>query len=1146
MARNSVDRIISEVYVPGRLLYLLCMQVRGVRSESLVSWSRVISGRSPELVVRVKKMTSNRLVTFAAFLLMTTCVVETQGFLETSIYTSELKSKDGHPNQLRQKRQSSTYALEYIVVVEINVSEVILIQQLKSSVAVQLNNSTRISTVEITTVCQLNNSGFQCMCEDQYFWPCDKCMQYGQCNNNNNNTASSCNCINGVPNDGQFCQPLNNIANGSTCTTPPAPIEFQQSMSLTLDEKFDVALTNPNSATYSKYNTTLVKAIDFSYRNMTGYKPGSVRILRFRAGSVIVDFTINTTVKEPDFKAANSELSQILTLNGFKVAENAFAYSEEYDLLNSSGQIYPLQDLQLICALPIDVMGNIQWQVNGVDPFLNPVKYRLLNNNRTLIVNSVSAEDTGTYECIRTGNSLSHIQWQRLVIPPYPNIQVDPDKVFKCGNLSIPLQCCAQNSYTIEWTKDSMTSLTPPGPGSGCIMYSYTVWKQDCEAADIAVSFTCRLSDTSLSVFNYSSKSISIGLTKKAFDCEDSSFGVGSVNQTTFRQCNGNETGIQWAVCNNAGKWSIISDNCTLRVIQNLADQAKYLLPEQVPTFIANLSNAATINSEDIATVPVNLLKVVDVLSTLATISNTQSFTVNKTVMVNFLNTVDVITSEKAQATWTSLNNDKATGNASSVLLQSIEIIGSSFSDNNFSITTSNIQLVRNFNNLIQGILGTNASTQIVIPETSTPFPVTVIIFSAFDSVLPVRNATFSDSNETSTKINGDVVMIKGDSLISNISLGYSVINQSLGNPQCVFWNFSLLDGLGAWDSTGCELKPGGDQTKRLTCQCNHTTSFSILMSPFSLENDALAYITYIGVGVSIGSLVLCLLFESLIWKFVSKTDTSYMRHISIVNMALSLLVADICFIIGAAIGIPGQKTPVGPCSTVTFFIHFFYLALFFWMLLSALLLLYRTVVIFSRMSRAMMMTIAFTVGYGAPLIIAVITVAVTAGNGGYIQEENTCWLNWYKTKAILAFVIPALLIVLINLLVLIVIIYKIVRSGFLASIQRDDKRALVMIARCVGILTPLFGLTWGFGIGTMVSSAYGIHVVFAVLNSLQGFFILVFGTLLDYKSVLDGSSNRRGFYHFFPRRYGYNISTAAFTSDAPSSSTETFRFTDK
>ncbi|XP_060764581.1 adhesion G-protein coupled receptor F1-like [Neoarius graeffei] len=292
-----------------------------------------------------------------------------------------------------------------------------------------------------------------------------------------------------------------------------------------------------------------------------------------------------------------------------------------------------------------------------------------------------------------------------------------------------------------------------------------------------------------------------------------------------------------------------------------------------------------------------------------------------------------------------------------------------------------------------------------------------------------------------------------------------------------------LLNGIGGWVPTGCQLKPLGNETERYTCKCNHTTSFSILMSPFSLEKDKaiiLGYITYIGVGISMASLVLCIIIEIIIWKSVTQNDTSYMRHVSIINVAVSLLIADICFIIGAAV----VKKGVGPCSTATFFMHFFYFALFFWMLLSALLLLYRTLMVFSRTSRGTMMAIAFTVGYGTPLIIAVVTVASTAGSKGYIQKDYNCWLNWNKTKALLAFVIPALTIVAINLLVLIMVLCKMLRRGVNASIQPDEKHRLVVIARCVGILTPLFGLTWGFGTGTMVSSNFGIHVVFAFLNS--------------------------------------------------------------
>ncbi|KAJ8355632.1 hypothetical protein SKAU_G00184260 [Synaphobranchus kaupii] len=220
-------------------------------------------------------------------------------------------------------------------------------------------------------------------------------------------------------------------------------------------------------------------------------------------------------------------------------------------------------------------------------------------------------------------------------------------------------------------------------------------------------------------------------------------------------------------------------------------------------------------------------------------------------------------------------------------------------------------------------------------------------------------------------------------------------------------------------------------------------------MSPFIPEafRIILDFITYIGVGISLGSLVLCLIIEAIVWTVVTRNNISYMRHVTIVNIAVSLLIANIWFIIGAAISDIDQETPVGPCSAATFFIHFFYLALFFWMLISGLLLFYHMVMVFSAMSKRKMMAIAFTVGYGAPLIIAAITVAVTAPQDGYFRRDDACWLNWFETKALLAFVIPALAIVFINFIILIVVLYKLLRRE-VGENQADDRNTLVVMAR--------------------------------------------------------------------------------------------------
>ncbi|KAM3861010.1 adhesion G protein-coupled receptor F4-like [Diretmus argenteus] len=276
---------------------------------------------------------------------------------------------------------------------------------------------------------------------------------------------------------------------------------------------------------------------------------------------------------------------------------------------------------------------------------------------------------------------------------------------------------------------------------------------------------------------------------------------------------------------------------------------------------------------------------------------------------------------------------------------------------------------------------------------------------------------------------------------------------------------------------------------------------------PKSLR-EILDVITYVGVGISMGSLVICLIIEGYVWKAMTRNSIGFMRHVSIVNIAVSLLIADICFIIGAAIAKnaaenPGEdhKVPLASCSTATFFTHFFYLALFFWMLVSGLLLFYGTVMVFSQMSKSTMLAIGFSLGYGCPLIIAVITVASTASGNGYIKEYDTCWLNWDKTKALLAFVIPALTIVFINFIILIVVLFKMLRRGVGDPTAANMPNMVVVIARCLAILTPLFGLTWALGVATMLAPTdKGLHIAFAFFNSLQGFFILVFGTLLDSK----------------------------------------------
>ncbi|XP_050995324.1 uncharacterized protein LOC127183362 isoform X3 [Labeo rohita] len=937
---------------------------------------------------------------------------------------------------------------------------------------------------------------------------------------------------------------------------PPAPTTVLR-MSMKIDEVFDTSLEDPNNEKFKRIASTIEGAIEQNYKDVAAYEKGSVKVTRIRPGSIIADYEFKSTTSSPnspEFAEANKQVVSTLIFKGLPVAVNAFTESVQQNL--TTEKWYPEQNMVLKCTRPPSTEGTMRWTVNDQDT-LDKVKYVLSPDSSTLTVNNVNERDKGRYACI-IERTIPYIQWQDIVIQPQPNIIVGENvRTFECVAQTVSLKCCEEKN-SVEWTQ--ITSDDVVTTVDGCTTLQHTIKIENCGEN----TFICRLKNPALQVVTYGSKSVTVKSVKQAFSCKDETLGDGMEGQTVKGPCEKGKEGTIIYRC-TSGKWVPEESNCVLQVIKNLEKEVEVLVVKDIPVFVSQLSTATVNNTQEITASPVTVQTIVEILVKVSDVS--KAIIISQPVMENFLKTVDILVSTSAFNTWKDLNDDSKTDNTSTALLSAIETISSRLTDANFRIIETTVELNRNVTDStsyseISNL--PNSTTEIEIPEIPINTSITVIVFTSLDSVLPTRNTTNTNStNSTSqsdVRINGDVVVVNVDNKtkINNISFAFDITNQSLGNPQCVFWNFDL----DAWDSTGCKVKPyisNGNETGKITCECNHTTSFSILMSPFSIDHIVLAYITYIGVSVSLASLIICLIIETIVWKSMTRNDTSYMRHVSIVNIAVSLLIANVCFIIGAAVAESEQPTSASRCSAVVFFMHFFYLALFFWMLISALLLFYRTVMVLSQMSRAKMMVIAFIVGYGAPLLIAVITVASTAGPQNYTSKRNACWLNWFESKALLAFVIPALTIVAINLLVLIVVLYKILRRGVGDTTQPDEKHALMVIARCVAILTPIFGLTWGFGIGTMVSQELGIHVVFALLNSLQGFFILVFGTLLDGKirEALAGklslrnltSSNRTrstsagpssstglGFFQRRRRRNVYNVSEASAFSGVASS----------
>ncbi|MCJ8742708.1 hypothetical protein PDJAM_G00085440 [Pangasius djambal] len=150
---------------------------------------------------------------FVAILLIHMQVVNSQGFPEISDMTVEFSYTDeSQMNHLREKRDVNTDILEYIVIIEVNMSQAILFEEFKSSLEsispLQIDNTTEIGSLNVTTVCHLNESEYQCTCEDQYFWSFSNCIIYNACNNLYEGT---CTCISAIPSDGQMCVPKSEV-----------------------------------------------------------------------------------------------------------------------------------------------------------------------------------------------------------------------------------------------------------------------------------------------------------------------------------------------------------------------------------------------------------------------------------------------------------------------------------------------------------------------------------------------------------------------------------------------------------------------------------------------------------------------------------------------------------------------------------------------------------------------------------------------------------------------------------------------------------------------------------------------------------------------------------------------------------------------
>uniref|UniRef100_A0A8D0CNR4 Adhesion G protein-coupled receptor D1 n=1 Tax=Sander lucioperca TaxID=283035 RepID=A0A8D0CNR4_SANLU len=308
-------------------------------------------------------------------------------------------------------------------------------------------------------------------------------------------------------------------------------------------------------------------------------------------------------------------------------------------------------------------------------------------------------------------------------------------------------------------------------------------------------------------------------------------------------------------------------------------------------------------------------------------------------------------------------------------------------------------------------------------------------------------------------------------------------------NPYNVLYLLSFLcdSKEGVWSNEGC-VRSDGNMTYSV-CLCNHLTNFAILMQvvPLKLTTGhrvALSTIGYVGCSISIICLAITLVTFAVLSSVSTIRNQRYHIH---ANLSFAILVAEILLLISARFD-PGTL----PCKVMAVLLHFFFLSAFAWMLVEGLHLYSMVVKVFG--SEGSKHFYYYGIGWGSPLVICV--VSVTSALNSYGEVDN-CWLS-LTNGAIWAFVAPALFVIVVNIGILISVTRIISRISGESYKVHGDANAVKLTVKAVAVLLPILGISWIFGVLAVNTHSLPFLYIFAVFNSLQGFFVFLFHCLLN------------------------------------------------
>ncbi|XP_048057493.1 adhesion G protein-coupled receptor B2 isoform X6 [Megalobrama amblycephala] len=330
-------------------------------------------------------------------------------------------------------------------------------------------------------------------------------------------------------------------------------------------------------------------------------------------------------------------------------------------------------------------------------------------------------------------------------------------------------------------------------------------------------------------------------------------------------------------------------------------------------------------------------------------------------------------------------------------------------------------------------------------------------------------------------------------------------------DPQCVVWDYGDPEaGEENWDAESCQTLPT-PAVSHTKCLCSKLSTFAVLaqkakepgMGPSSMPSVPLM----VGCGISCTALLILLLIYAAFWRYIRSE-----RSIILVNFCLSILASNVLILVGQS-----QTLSKGLCTVTAAFLHFFFLASFCWVLTEAW---QSYLAVIGKMRSRLIRKRFLCLGWGLPALVVAVSVGFTRARG--YGTASYCWLS-LEGGLLYAFVGPAAVIVLVNMLIGIVVFNKLMSRDGISDKSKKQRagpplearsRLLLKCSKC-GVISstalssstassamaslwsscvvlPLLALTWMSAVLAITDRRSTLfQVLFAVFDSVQGFVII-------------------------------------------------------